>query len=109
MLLRHECVGADGIGDGEKAWKLLQEIFQSVETPTVVTWVVQLARLQPEDSEDLDSLFIKRKKNCSQGYKKQGKQSREAFSTPWSSMVCQNGMKVLLYKKTSTSQRTSHS
>ena len=36
-LLRHGCVGDDGIGDGAKAWKLLQERFQSVETPTVVT------------------------------------------------------------------------
>ena len=49
----------DGIGDGAKAWKLLQERFQSVETPTVVTLVAQLARLQLEDSEDLDSFFIR--------------------------------------------------
>ena len=53
MLMRHNCVGDDGIGDGAKAWKLLQERFQSVETPTVVTLVAQLARLQLEDSEDL--------------------------------------------------------
>ena len=45
MLMRHDCVGDDGIGDGAKAWKLLQERFQSVETPTVVTLVAQLARL----------------------------------------------------------------
>ena len=59
MLMRHDCVGDDGIGDGAKAWKLLQERFQSVETPTVVTLVAQLARLQLEDSEDLDSFFIR--------------------------------------------------
>ena len=52
-------MGDDGIGDGAKAWKLLQERFQSVETPTVVTLVAQLARLQLEDSEDLDSFFIR--------------------------------------------------
>ena len=57
--MRHDCVGDDGIGDGAKAWKLLQERFQSVETPTVVTLVAQLARLQLEDSEDLDSFFIR--------------------------------------------------
>ena len=34
MLMRHDCVGDDGIGDGAKASKLLQERFQSVETPT---------------------------------------------------------------------------
>ena len=60
MLMRHDCVGDDGIGDGAKAWKLLQERFQSVETPTVVTLVAQLARLQlEEDAEDLDSFFIR--------------------------------------------------
>ena len=59
MLMRHDCVGDDGIGDGAKAWKLLQKRFQSVETPTVVTLVAQLARLQLEDSEDLDSFFIR--------------------------------------------------
>ena len=59
MLMRHDCVGDDGIGDGAKAGKLLQERFQSVETPTVVTLVAQLARLQLEDSEDLDSFFIR--------------------------------------------------
>ena len=59
MLMRHDCVGDDGIGDGAKAWKLLQERFQSVETPTVMTLVAQLARLQLEDSEDLDSFFIR--------------------------------------------------
>ena len=58
MLMRHDCVGYDGIGDGAKAWKLFQERFQSVETPTVMTLVAQLARLQTEDTEDLDSLFI---------------------------------------------------
>ena len=59
MLMRHVCVGDDGIGDGAKAWKLWQERFQSVETPTVVTLVAQLARQQLEDAEDLDSFFIR--------------------------------------------------
>ena len=59
MLMRHDCVGDDGIGDGAKAWKLLQERFQGEETPTVVTLVAQLARLQLEDSEDLDNFLIR--------------------------------------------------
>ena len=59
MLMRHDCVGDDGIGDGAKAWKFLQERFQSVETPTVVTLVAQLARLQLQDSDDLDIFFIR--------------------------------------------------
>ena len=28
MLMRHDCVGDDGIGDGAKAWKLLQEVLE---------------------------------------------------------------------------------
>ena len=59
MLMRHDCVGDDSIGDGAKAWKPMQERFQSVETPIVVTLVVQLAQLQLEDAEDLDSFFIR--------------------------------------------------
>ena len=59
MLMRHDYVGNDGIGDGAKAWKLLQERFQSVKTPTVVTLVAQVARLQLENSEDLYSFFIR--------------------------------------------------
>ena len=59
MLMRHDCVGDDGIGGGAKAWKHLQETFQSVETPTVVTLVAQLARLLLEDAEDSDSFFIR--------------------------------------------------
>ena len=59
MLMRHDCVGDDGIGDRAKAWKLLQERFQEVETRTVLTLVAQLARLQLKDAEDLDSFFIR--------------------------------------------------
>ena len=57
MLMRLDCVGDEGIGDGAKAWKLLQERFQSMETPTVVTLVAQLAQLQLEGAECLDSFF----------------------------------------------------
>ena len=60
MLMRHDCLGEDGIGDVAKDWKFLQERYQSVETPTEVTLVAQLARLQLEDAEDLDSFFIRR-------------------------------------------------
>ena len=59
MLMGHNFVGDDGIGDVAKAWKLLQERFQSVETPTVVNLVSQLARLQLEDAVYLDSFFIR--------------------------------------------------
>ena len=61
MLMRHDCVGDNGIEDRAKDYKLLQERYQSVETPTVVNLVAQLARLQFEDAEDLDSFFIRGK------------------------------------------------
>ena len=94
MQMRHDCMGDDGIGDGAKAWKLLRERFQSVETPTVVTLVAQPARLQLEDAEDLDSFFITGQELLTRlqeegGYKKQGKQSQRPSSTLWSPMVCQ--------------------
>ena len=59
MLMRHDCVADDGIGDEAKAWKFLQERFHSVEVPTVVTLVAQIARLQLEDDEDFNSFFIR--------------------------------------------------
>ena len=59
MLMRQDCVGDDRIEDGAKALKLLQKRLQSVETSTVVTLVAELVRLQLEESEILDSFFIR--------------------------------------------------
>ena len=42
-------MGDDGVGDGAKAWKLSQKIFQSVEMAIVMALVAQLARLQLDD------------------------------------------------------------
>ena len=42
MLMRHDCVGDNGIRDGTKAWKRLQEKYQRVETPTLMILVAQL-------------------------------------------------------------------
>ena len=47
--------------------------------------------------------------SCSQGYKKQGEQSQRPSFTPWSSMVCQWCMKLLLYRKALTRLWTSES
>ena len=49
-------VGDDGVGYEVKAGKFLQE---SVETPTVVTLVAQLARLHLKDYEVFDSSFVR--------------------------------------------------
>ena len=88
MLMRHDCVGDDGTGDGAKAWKLLQERFQSVETPTVVTLVAQLARLQLEDSEDLDSFFIRGQELLTR-LQEAGEAVSETLFNALASMVCQ--------------------
>ena len=43
MLMRHDCVGDDGIGDEAKAWKFMQEKFQSVDMPgagSIAAWGV---------------------------------------------------------------------
>ena len=61
MLMRHDCVGDDGIRDRAKAWKFLLDRFQSEETPTVVTLLAQFARLQLENSEYLDSFLVAHK------------------------------------------------
>ena len=50
--MRHDCVGGDGIGHEANVWKISQERFQIVQTPTVVNLVAQRARLQLEASED---------------------------------------------------------
>ena len=93
MLMRHDCVGDDGIGDGAKAWKLLQERFQSVETPTVVTLVAQLARLQPEDAEDLDSFLIR-----GQELPARLQEAGEAVSETLFNALVLNGL-PMMYKK----------
>ena len=59
MYIKINCVGTDGYGDGTKAWKLLQEKFCSVERPTVVSLVGQLAKLHLGLEEDLDDYFVR--------------------------------------------------
>ena len=59
MLTGHDCVEFEGMGDEAKAGKFFQGSFQSVETPTMVPLVAPFARLQLEDSMELDSLFIR--------------------------------------------------
>ena len=44
IMIRHDCVNHKGLGDGHKAWGLLQERFTSNETVTVVSVMKQLAR-----------------------------------------------------------------
>ena len=59
-VLKNDCVGSDGYSDGTNAWKLLQEQFCSVERPTVVSLVGQLAKLRLGSEEDLDDYFVRR-------------------------------------------------
>ena len=59
MLIRHDCVDHKGLGDGHKAWGLLQQRFRSDETVTVVSVMRQLARLQLKEDEALHNYFIR--------------------------------------------------
>ena len=108
MLMRHDCVGDDGSGDGAKAWKPLQERLQSVETPTVVTLVAQPAQLQLEDSDDLDSFFIR-----GQELLTRLQEAGEAVSETLSNALVLNGLpmkyETFVIRKTLTRQRTSQS
>ena len=52
-------MGTYGYGDGTKAWKLLRDMFCSVERPTVVILVGQLAKLRLGSEEDLDGYFCR--------------------------------------------------
>ena len=59
MTIRHDCVNADGMGDGQAAWKAVMDRFRSNEAPTVVSIVAQLARLKLTEGEDIQSFFIR--------------------------------------------------
>ena len=59
MLIRHDRVDHNGLGDGRKAWVLLQQRFRSDETVTVVSMMRQLARLQLKEDEALHNYFIR--------------------------------------------------
>ena len=65
MYIKNDCVGTDGYGDGTKAWKLLQEKLCSVERPTVVSLVGQIAKLRLGLEEDLDDYFVRSQEHCS--------------------------------------------
>ena len=58
-LIRHDCVGKDGLVDGTRAWNLLTERFRSEELPTVVALVSQIARMQLKPDEALHEYFIR--------------------------------------------------
>ena len=55
MFIRHYCVDHKGLGDGHKAWGLLQDRFRRNETVTVVSLMRQLSRLQLKEDEALRS------------------------------------------------------
>ena len=59
MQIRDNGRGDESIGDSAKAGKILQEKFQHVETPTVVSLVAQLAPLQLNDFKDLESFYVR--------------------------------------------------
>ena len=59
MLIRHYFVNSKGLGDGQKAWQLLQQRFRSDETTTVISLMRQLPRLQLREGEAIQQYFIR--------------------------------------------------
>ena len=59
MTIRHDCVNADGMGDGQAAWKSVMDRFRSNEALTLVSIVAQLARVMLTEGEDIQSFFFR--------------------------------------------------
>ena len=59
LYIRHDCLSSDGVGDGAKALRLLQQRYSNVEKPTVVSLVRQISRLQLDENEKLSEYFIR--------------------------------------------------
>ncbi|CAB3992896.1 Hypothetical predicted protein [Paramuricea clavata] len=59
LYIRHDCLSSDGVGDGAKAWRLLQQRYSNVEKPNVVSLVRQISRLQLNENEKLSEYFIR--------------------------------------------------
>ena len=87
MLIRPDCVDRKGLGDGHKAWGLLQKKFRSNETVTAVSVMRQLARLTLKEDEALHSYFIRAQElsNCLE-------QAGEHLSEPPLNAMVLNGL-----------------
>ena len=59
LYMRHDCQSSNGVGDGAKAWRLLQQRYSNVEKPTVVSLVRQISRLQLDKNGKLSEYFIR--------------------------------------------------
>ena len=90
MLIRHDCVDHKGLGDGHKAWGLLQDRFRSNETVTVVSLMRQLSRLQLKEDEALHSYFIRAEELSTRL-----EQAGEHFPEPLLNVMVLNGLPEL--------------
>ena len=59
MLIRLGCVNNKGLGDGQKAWQLLQQRFRSNGTTTVTNLMRQLARIQLREDKAIHWYIIR--------------------------------------------------
>ena len=59
LYVRYDCTKDDGSGDGAKAWQMLNERFASKKKPTVVSVMIQLAKIEMSSSESLDEYCIR--------------------------------------------------
>ena len=59
VLIRHDCVNSKGLGDGQKAWQLLQQRLRSDEKTTDISLRRQFAKLQLREDKANQHYFIR--------------------------------------------------
>ena len=110
LYIRHDCLSSDGVGDGAKAWRLLQQRYSKVEKPTVVSLVRQISRLQLDENEKLSEYFIRVQELMSR-FTEAGEKISEALFNALvvNGLQYQRNMNTSSYKKVSILQQISRS
>ena len=107
LYIRHDYLSSDGVGNGAKAWRLLQQRYSNVEKPTVVSLVRQISRLQLDENEKLSEYFIQAQELMSRLTEAGEKISETLFNALVVNGLYQRNMKTSSYKKVSILQQIS--
>ena len=59
MFIKYDCKREDGTGDGTKAWKMLNDRFQSKEKPAVMALTQQISNLRLEQNEHMSEYLLR--------------------------------------------------
>ena len=102
ILIRHDCVDQKGLGDGHRAWGLLQERLSSNETVTVRNCLVYNWKRMRHFTT-----ISSGHSNCQLGLNRQENICLSHYSMEWYSMVYQRGTNISWCKKASNPLATS--